>query len=209
MKRGGFWMTTVTAGMAVLGLMTVGRAGLKSHAALFLQGQMKIATGDTDTGLKLLAEASSRPQMGASLTNPLEKASQPVKAAEPKKPCKNWAASEPSAAPIANPNRFPQVSLKLKPAPEPTLASMTPTIPMPPMVQAPYAQDAMAYIPTVQREALRAHQAEVKRAQCIREQQVKLEKVLRELSYQYQVNSVPSAREIQIQVQKGLGTVTQ
>ena len=46
MKRGGFWMTTVAAGMAVLGLMTVGRAGLKSQAVLFLQGQMKIAAGD-------------------------------------------------------------------------------------------------------------------------------------------------------------------
>src|SRR5512146_2303659 len=170
MKRGGFWMTAVAAGMAVLGLMTVGRAGLKSHAALFLQGQMKIAAGDTETGLKLLAEASSRPQMGASLTNPLENASQPVKAAEPKKPCKKWAAvSEPSAAADVKANQFPQISLKIKPAPEPTLASLT--IPMPPMLQTPYAQDAMAYIPTVQREALRARREEIKRAQCIREQQ--------------------------------------
>ena len=207
MKRGGFWMTTVAAGVVVLGLMTVGRAGLKSHAALFLQGQMKIAAGDTDTGLRLLAEASSRPQMGASLTNPLENASQPVKAAEPKKPCKNWAVSEPSAATDVKTNQFPQISLKIKPAPEPTLASLTPVIPMPPMLQTPYAQDAMAYIPTAQREALRAHQSEIKRAQCIREEQMK--KVLRELSYKYEVNSVPSAREIQIQVQKGLGALAQ
>ena len=89
MKRG-FWLTTVAAGMAVLGLMTVGRAGLKSQSVLFLQGQMKIATGDTDSGLKLLAEASSRPQMGASLTDPLETESQPAKAAKPEKRCKNW-----------------------------------------------------------------------------------------------------------------------
>lgn len=209
MKRGGFWLTTVAAGVAVLGLMTAGRAGLKSHAALFLQGQMKIAAGDTDTGLKLLAEASSRPQMGASLTNPLENASQAVKPAEPKKPCKNWATSVPSAAAERATNRFPQVSLKMKPAPEPTLASLTPVIPMPPMVQTSYAQDAMAYIPTAQREAIRAHHAEIKRAQCIREQQMKMEKALREVSYKYQLNSVPSAREIQIQVLKGLGTFAQ
>jgi hypothetical protein len=207
MKRGGFWMTTVAAGVAVLVLMSAGRAGLKSHAALFLQGQMKIAAGDTETGLKLLAEASSRPQMGASLTNPLENASQPVKAAEPKKPCKKWAVSEPSAAADVKANQFPQISLKIKPAPEPTLASMTPVIPMPPMLQTPYAQDAMAYIPTAQREALRAHRTDLKRAQYIRERQIK--KVLHELSYQFEMNSVPSAREIQIQVQKSLGTLAQ
>ncbi len=207
MRRGGFWMTTVAAGVAVLGLMTVGRAGLKSQAILFLQGQMKIAAGDTDSGLKLLAEASSRPQMGASLTDPLEAASQPVKAAEPQKPCKSWSPAQPDPVATRKVNRTEQVSVKVKPAPEPTLASLTPMVPALPMVQVPYAQDAMAYIPTVQREALRTHQAEIKRAQCIREKEIK--KAFRELSSQYQMNTVPSAREIQMQVEKGLGALAQ
>jgi hypothetical protein len=187
--------------------MSLGRAGLKSHAALFLQGQMKIASGDTDSGLRLLAEASSRPQMGASLTNPLETASQPVKAVEPRKPCKNWAVSEPPSAPVPKVNRAEPVSLKWKPAPEPILASLTPMVPTPPMIEARYAQDGMAYIPTAQREALRAQRTEIKRAQCVREQEMK--KMLRELSFKFEVNSVPSSREIQIQVQRGLGTLAQ
>ncbi len=203
MKRGGFWMTTVAVGVAVLGLMTAGRAGLKSHAVLFLQGQMKIAAGDTETGLKLLAEASSRPQMGASLTNPLETVSQPVKAAKPEKPCKRWSVTNPAPERKASPTE--QVSVK--PAPEPTLASLTPMIPTLPIVRAAYTSDGMAYIPTAQREAIRAQQAEIKRAQCIREEQIK--RTLREISYHYQITTVPSAREIQMQVEKGLGTLAQ
>jgi hypothetical protein len=203
MKRG-FWLTTVAAGMAVLGLMTVGRAGLKSQSVLFLQGQMKIATGDTDSGLKLLAEASSRPQMGASLTDPLETESQPAKAAKPEKRCKNWSVTYPVAERKAR--RTEQVSIEAKAAPEPTLASLTPMPPAPPMVQTTDAQDAMAYIPTMQREALRTHRAEIKRAQCIREQEMK---AVRELTFHYQMNTVPSAREIQMQVQKGLGVLAQ
>lgn len=206
MKRGGFWMTTVAAGMAVLGLMTVGRAGLKSQAILFLQGQMKIASGDTDNGLRLLAEASSRPQMGASLTNPLETVSEPLKATKPEKPCKGWSVTYPMPEPKAS-RTDEQVSVKIKPAPEPTLASLTPMFPAPPMIQGPYAQNAMAYIPTAQREALRVQLAEIKKAQCIREQQMK--KAFRELSFKYQVNTVPNASEIQMQVQKGLGTLAQ
>ncbi len=201
MKRGGFWMTAVATGVAVLGLMTVGRAGLKSQGLLFLQGQMKIAAGDTDSGLRLLAEASSRPQMGASLTNPLETASQPAKAAQPEKPCRKLTAAE-------SPNRTEQALLKVKPAPEPTLASLsTPMIPMPPVVNAPYTQDGMAYIPTMQREALRSQQAEIRRAQRIREAELK--KALREISYKYRVANIPNAPEIRVQVQEDLGTWAQ
>lgn len=203
MKRGGFWMTTVAAGVAVLGLMTVGRASLKSQAVLFLQGQMKIAAGDTDTGLKLLAEASTRPQMGASLTNPLETVSEPVKAAKPEKPCKGWSVTYP--APKSMASRTEQVSVKIKPAPEPTLASLTPNVPVSPTFRTPYAEDAMPYIPTAQREALRVQLSEIKKAQCTREQEMK--KAFRELSFKYQVNTVPSAREIRMQ--KGLGTLAQ
>jgi hypothetical protein len=78
---------------------------------------------------------------------------------------------------------------------------------MPPMIQARYAQDGMAYIPTAQREALRAQRTEIKRAQCIREKEIK--KVLKDLSFKFEVNSVPSSREIQMQVQQGLQTLAQ
>ncbi len=203
MKRGGFWMTTVAATAAVMGLMTVGRAGLKSQAVLFLQGQMKIAAGDTDSGLKLLAAASSRPHMGQP-DQYLETVSQPVKASKPEKSCKGWSLVLPR---LLKTSRTEQVSVKIKPAPEPTLASLTLIVPAPPMVQSPYAQDAVAYTSVVVREALRVQQAEIKRAQCIREEEMK--KAFREISSKQQANTVPSAREIQMQVENGLGTVVQ
>ena len=80
-------------------------------------------------------------------------------------------------------------------------------VPTAPMIHTPYAQDAMAYIPTAQREALRVQLSEIKKAQCTREQEMK--KAFRELSFKYEVNTVPSAREIRMQVQKGLGTLAQ
>ena len=197
MKRGGFWMTTVATGLAVVGLMTVGRAALNSQGVLLLQGQMKIAAGDTDSGLKLLAAASSQPQATASQAASSEPASV---AAE--KPCSS---KMPAAQKV---NRPEQATLKMKPAPEPTLANMAiPSIPMPPMVEVHYAQDGMAYIPTAQREVLRARQAEIQRAQRIQEQ--KMKEALREVSFHYGPNALPNADQIRVQVQKDLGAWAQ
>ncbi|HEU5404329.1 MAG TPA: hypothetical protein VFU86_23480 [Terriglobales bacterium] len=204
MKRGGFWVTTVAAGVAVLGLMTMGRAGLKSQTALFLQGQMKIAAGDTDSGLRLLTEASSHPQPG-SLRAPLENASQEVKAGVPGKPCRKWTISLPNTATGRRMSGREQVSVKIPPAPEPTLASLVaPAIPAPPMVRVSYAQDAMAYIPAAQRVQFRAHRVEFERAQRIRE--IELKKVARQVSGKY---GIPDAHELQVQVQRELGTLAQ
>jgi hypothetical protein len=197
MKRGGFWMTTVATGLAVVGLMTVGRAALNSQGVLFLQGQMKIATGDTDSGLKLLAAASSQPETGPSQTVSSESAS-----AAAEKPCNR------KTAVAQKVNRPERTSLKLKPAPEPTLANMAmPSVPMPPMVQVHYAQDGMAYIPTAQREMLRARQAEIQRAQRIQEQ--KMKESLQEVSFHYGPNALPNAEQIRVQVQKDLGAWAQ
>ena len=66
MKRGSFLMTTVATGLMVAGLLTVGRAGLKSQGFLFLAGQLKIAAGDTDSGMKLLAMAATGPENSSS-----------------------------------------------------------------------------------------------------------------------------------------------
>jgi hypothetical protein len=205
MKRGGFWITTVATGVAVVGLMTAGRAGLRSQAVLFLQGQMKIAAGDTDTGLRLLAEASSRPQTRESATNSLQTASEPRKT-ESKKPCRDWTKSTLNSSAERKVSRAGQ-KLNVKSAPEPTLASLeAPVVPAPPMLHSPYAQDAIAYIPTVQREQLRAQQAEVERARRIRE--LELKQAMRQISFKYDLN-VPSAREIQVQVERGLQTLAQ
>lgn len=202
MKRGGFWMTTVTTGVAVLGLMTVGRAGFRSQAVLFLQGQMKIAAGDTESGLRLLAEVSSRPQMGSSATNPVENASETIKS-----PCRSWAKSKPNSGSEPKVIRTEQVSHNVKPAPVPTLASLvTPAIPVPPMVQAPHAQDAMTYIPAAQGEQLRAQRVAFEKAQRIRE--LELKRTMRQISYKYEVD-VPRAQDIQVQVERGLQRLAQ
>lgn len=207
MKRGGFWMTTVMAGVAVLGLMTVGRAGLRSQTALFLQGQMKIASGDTDTGLRLLAEASTRPQ-GEDPRAQLENANQEVKLGEPSTPCRKWATPQSRSVTDRRVSGERQISVKMPPAPEPTLASLvTPVIPRPPMVRVSYAQDAMAYIPTAQREQWRAHRLEFERAQRIRERELK--QVEQQVSDKYQWNGVPDAQELQLQVQRQLGALAQ
>jgi len=83
MKHGGFWTTTVATGLMVAGLMTIGRAGLKSQGFLFLAGQLKIAAGDTDSGMKLLARAASGPDMSSNSMLSSEKESVIAE----KKPC--------------------------------------------------------------------------------------------------------------------------
>jgi hypothetical protein len=199
MKRGGFWMTTVATGLAVVGLMTVGRAALNSHGVLFLQGQMKIAAGDTDSGLKLLAAASSRPQMNASLIDPLERGAA-VKAVEDQKAC-------PKVSSVSKVGPSERVSLKMKPAPEPTFASLAvPSTPMPPMVQVRYMQDGMPYLPTAQREVVRAHELAA-HVQRVREREMK--DAMRQVSFHYGPNSLPNAEQIKMQVQRDLGSLAQ
>jgi hypothetical protein len=167
---------------------------------------MKIAAGDTDNGLRLLAEASRRPQTGASATNPLENVNEPLKA-EIVKPCKKGGVAQPKSAPERKVRRTEQVSDKVKPAPEPTLASLAaPAIAIPPTVYAPYGQDAMAYIPAAQREQLRMQRAEFDKAQRLRE--LELKRVMRHISHKYEVK-VPSASDIQVQVERGLHTLAQ
>jgi hypothetical protein len=190
MKRGGFWKTTVATGLLVAGLMTVGRAGLRSQGLLFLQGQMKIAAGDTDSGLKLLAEAASGPKIGTGLNNPLETVS-----AEPEKRCRK-AASAPRVS------RASRELPKIKHAPEPTIAGLVvPALPR--VVQASYMRDGMGHLPTAQREAFRVQQIEFERAQRIREQDVNT--ALRETSLKYGPNALPDPEQIRIQVQQDLG----
>ncbi len=198
MKRGGFWATTVATGLLVAGLMTVGRAGLRSQGWLYLQGQMKIAAGDTDSGLKLLAAATTEPKVSTESSNPQEAATRPV---APEGPCHG------SIAPPKQ-NRVIEKAQKVRAAPEPTLASLVvPSLPGPAVIPATYMQDAIPYIATAQREALRVQQAELHRAQRIREQEVR--RALRHASFQFESKDLPDPVKIQTQVQKELGSWVQ
>ncbi len=60
MKFGNFWMTTVGAGVVIAGMMTAGHAAMQSPTVLFLAGQLKIATGNTEAGLRLMNEAAAQ-----------------------------------------------------------------------------------------------------------------------------------------------------
>lgn len=64
MKHGNFWMTTIGAGVVIAGMMTAGRAALQSPAILFLAGQLKVAVGQTDEGMRLMNQAASQRENG-------------------------------------------------------------------------------------------------------------------------------------------------
>ncbi len=204
MKRGSFWTTTVATGLMVAGLMTVGRAGLKSQGFLFLAGQMKIAAGDTDSGMKLLAKAASGPEMNSNSMLASEKPSIMATAAPEKKPCPKM-----NAAPVIRKVKSETTQFKTRFAPEPTLAALGPhEMPMAPMmVPATFQADPSAYITHQQVEAIRTQQAEMRKAQRIREMHTK--KLLHEISVKYSYTTVPDPEQIREQVQKDLGTWAQ
>jgi len=204
MKRGSFLMTTVATGLMVAGLLTVGRAGLKSQGFLFLAGQLKIAAGDTDSGMKLLAMAATGPEMNSNSMLASEKPSGVSTASTEKKPCQKM-----NAAPIIRKEKSETTQLKAKYAPEPTLASLVPhELPVPPMmISATFQADPSAFISRQQLEAIRAQQLEMKKAQRVREMHTK--KLMHEISMKYDYSTVPDPEQIREQVQKNLGTWAQ
>jgi hypothetical protein len=204
MKRGSFLMTTVATGLMVAGLMTVGRAGLKSQGFLFLAGQLKIAAGDTGSGMKLLARAASGPEFNSNSMLASEKESA-VTAATEKKPCPKM-----NVMPVVRKDKPEPVKMKVtvKYAPEPTMASLAPQVPMPPIMHdAMFQADPAAVISHQQIEAIRAQQIEMKKAQRIRE--LNTRKLMHEVSMKYGPITLPDAEKINIQVQKDLGTWAQ
>jgi hypothetical protein len=201
MKRGSFLMTTVATGLMVAGLMTVGRAGLKSQGFLFLAGQLKIAAGDTDSGMKLLARAASGPELNSTSMLASEKPSA-VSASPEKKPCPKM-----NMAPVVRKEKPEPLKVKVKFAPEPTLASAE--VPMAPFMQASFhgQADPMAYVSHEQIEAIRAQQNEMRKAQHVRE--VNTRKLLREISVKYGPNALPTPEAIQVHIPKDLGSWAQ
>jgi hypothetical protein len=203
MKRGNFLMTTVATGLMVAGLMTVGRAGLKTQGFLFLAGQLKIAAGDTDSGMKLLAQAASGPEMSSNSMLASEKLSAVVAPAE-KKPCPKM-----NVVPVVRKDK-PELKVKAKFAPEPTMASLSPDgILMLPMMQSSFhvQADPAAYVSHEQLQSIRAQQTEIRKAHRFQEQNTK--RLLREISAKYSTAPVPNPEQIRMQVQKELGTWSQ
>lgn len=64
MKHGNFWMTTIGAGVVIAGMMAAGRTAMQSPALLFLAGQLKVAVGRTDEGLRLMNQAAIQRESG-------------------------------------------------------------------------------------------------------------------------------------------------
>jgi hypothetical protein len=202
MKRGSFLMTTVATGLMVAGLMTVGRAGLKSQGFLFLAGQLKIAAGDTDSGMKLLARAATGPEFNSNSMLASEKETV-VRAASEKKPCPKM-----NVVPVVRKDKSEPVKARVNYAPEPTMAALAPQVPMPPMMHdAMYQADPAAFISHQQIEAIRAQQIEMKKAQRIRE--LNTRRFMHEVSLKYGPNSLPDTEKINLQVQKELSTWAQ
>lgn len=69
MKHGGFWITIGT-GILMAGSLTAGRSAMQSPSVLYLAGQLKMAVGDTDSGMRLMNEAAKN---GNSRTTPAAK----------------------------------------------------------------------------------------------------------------------------------------
>jgi len=196
MKHGGFWTTTVATGLMVAGLMTIGRAGLKSQGFLFLAGQLKIAAGDTDSGMKLLARAASGPDMSSNSMLSSEKESVIAE----KKPC-----PKSMTAPAAPKMKITTVMPTY--APEPTMAMIQPNVPPPPQMLPTSMSFALPYIPVEQSEELRRQQNEIRKAHRLQERTTK--KLLREVSLKYGQDSMPNADEIRSKIQREMGVWAQ
>src|SRR5512147_1707546 len=111
MKRGKFLMTTVTTGLLVAGVMAAGRASLNTPGLLFLAGQLKIAAGDTESGMKLLSRVAREP---AATSNSMSLSEKPSPIAS--SPCKK---SE--GQPV---RKAKAETVRVKYAPDPTLAQI-------------------------------------------------------------------------------------
>ncbi len=196
MKRGSFWMTTVATGLMVAGLMTVSRAGLKSQGFLFLAGQMKIASGDTNSGMKLLARAANGPDLNSNSMLASEKPSPVVE-----KPCQKLNTT-PAVRKVEK-----NVTQEAAHAPEPTLASLTlPAVPAPPVTSDAYSFHTV-FLPREQQEMIEAQRADIERVQKIRE--AKTRKMLHQIELKYGRDGAADAARINAEVQKALSTWSQ
>lgn len=131
MKHGNFWMTTVGAGLVIAAMMAAGRTAAQNPTVLFLAGQLKVATGHTEDGMRLLNEAAAQRDSENGKVHAAGPATKPTEVCEkssPKQP-----ASRPAARPVAM-----KVSASPK-APVAILAKLETPVPVAPVFLPPAA----------------------------------------------------------------------
>jgi len=59
MKQANFWVTTFGTGVVIAGMITASHSAVQSPTLLFLAGQLKIAAGQTQDGMRLMNQAAA------------------------------------------------------------------------------------------------------------------------------------------------------
>lgn len=119
MKHGKFWMTTVGAGLAIAGMMTVSHAAMQNSAFLFLAGQMKVAAGYTESGMQLMHQAASKRDLEEGKVYAAER-----QTAKPTEVCTKNNSAKPVARPATVPQARVRVSFQQAPRPVAVLAKL-------------------------------------------------------------------------------------
>lgn len=200
MKHGGFWMTIGT-GLLMAGSLTAGRSAMQSPSLLYLAGQLKMAVGDTDSGMRLMNEAAKN---GNSKTTPAAKQSAVSTCA-----LKGTSSIEPKSVRSAKPvviakNRVeaPVLVAKLENVNFPIPPAHPLNVMAPPNVPpAAYTFNAeQMKTAKMREEMLRRAQQEVDRAQ----------RIARVYKANYsRSQNIPSPEDIQREVEMNLGQVMQ
>jgi hypothetical protein len=161
MKHGNFWMTTIGTGLLIAGMMIVGRTAMQSPAMLFLAGQLKVAVGKTEDGIRLMNQAATKEEAGTvhaaePVAKPTEVCSKiPSSAAIPRRP-----ETAKVVKSIAKPLPAAVVFAKLE-LPQPPVANIDPT--------------TFRYLTEQQRHEIHAAQKEFQKAQRERLSQIRRE----------------------------------
>lgn len=154
MKHGNFWMTTVGAGLVIAAMMAAGRTAAQNPTYLFLAGQLKVATGHTEDGMRLMNEAAAQRDSENGKVHAAEPAAKPTEVCEksaPKQPV-----SRPTARPVAT-----KASITPK-APVAVLAKLETTVPIPSVYFAPAA---FQYLNASERAEITKVQVEFQKSQ--------------------------------------------
>lgn len=200
MKHGGFLMTIGT-GLLMAGSLTAGRSAMQSPSLLYLAGQLKMAVGDTDSGMRLMNEAAKN---GNSKATPATKHSSVSTCA-----LKGTSSIQPKSVRSAKPAviaktrvegpvllaRLENVNFPIPPA-HPLSITVPPNVP--PAAYTFNAEQLKAE--KMREEMLRRAQQEVDRA----------ERIARVYKVNYrQSPNIPSPEDIQREVEMNLGQVMQ
>lgn len=191
MKRSGILMTIGT-GLMMAGLLTAGRAAMKSPTLLYLAGQLKMAAGDKAAGMELMSAAASDRNSKSDV----------VLAAEPVTEANCERTSKIEKKPV----RTAKVVKKV--ASEPVLvAKLEP--PLPPIVYATPTLNSVppSYFHEARMNSMRIKQEMLRKAE-LEKQTKQLTRMAKIYSTKFNVqdfqNHVPTPEEIQHQVESSL-----